>query len=114
MPKNKSKKVSASSYTEESIQKTLNDILNNDSKKSVAKKYGIPRATLQFRQSSKVSKIRPGPRTYLTDEEEKILTDWILESQRKGFPRRKIDLQLSVEEFMDAENRPNPFKENMP
>ncbi|KAJ8974702.1 hypothetical protein NQ317_018502, partial [Molorchus minor] len=96
------------------IAKALEDIKNGESKKSVSKKYGIPRSTLQFRLSSKFSKCRPGPNTYLTVDEETKLVEWILESQKKGFPKRKVDLQLSVKEFMDADGRPNPFKENMP
>ncbi|KAJ8979676.1 hypothetical protein NQ317_001076 [Molorchus minor] len=93
--------------TLEKIAKALEDIKNGESKKSVSKKYAIPRSTLQFRLSSKFSKCRPGPNTYLTVDEETKLVEWILESQKKGFPKRKVDLQLSVKEFMDADGRPN-------
>lgn len=116
MPKisQKNKKNRPKAYNEDTIQRALTEIKNGAAKKSVARKYGIPRATLQFRLSSKFSKIRHGPKTYLTDEEEHQLVEWILENQRKGFPKRKIDLQLSVKEFLDASERPNPFKDNLP
>lgn len=83
-------------------------------KKTIAKKYNIPRSTLQFRLSAKFTKTRHGPNTYLTSDEENMLVSWILESQEKGFPKRKVDLQLSVKQFLDEDERPNPFKENMP
>lgn len=101
-------------HREELIQKALNEIKMGVTKKSIAKKYQIPRSTLQFRLGTKFSKIRHGPNTYLTANEEQLLVDWILESQAKGFPRRKVDLQISVKQFLDADKRPNPFKNNMP
>ncbi|KAJ8943143.1 hypothetical protein NQ318_022884 [Aromia moschata] len=82
-------------------------------KNLLLKKYGIPRSTLQFRLGPKFSKTRPGPKKYLSKEEEDMLVTWVLESHRKGFPKRKIALQLSVKNFMDSNNRTNPFKDNM-
>jgi len=43
-----------------------------------------------------------------------MLENWILECSFKGFPRRKEDLQLSVKLFLDKNDRPNPFKNNLP
>lgn len=33
---------------------------------------------------------------------------------RKGFPGQKEDLQLSVQEFLNQNEKPNPLKENWP
>lgn len=107
-------KIKRNKNNEETIQKALNEIRNGEPKKRVAQKYGIPRSTLQFRLGPRFSKIRPGPKTYLTEEEENLLEKWLIESHQKGFPRRKIDLQVSVKNFMDADGRPNPFKNNTP
>nr|CAI5827906.1 unnamed protein product [Callosobruchus analis] len=64
-------------------------------------KYKIPRATLQFRRSKFKKKTSPGPTPYLTSEEELLLVDWIINCSKKGFPRRKEDIQLSVKSFLD-------------
>jgi len=52
------------------------------------------------------------PTAVLSEEEEIILENWILECSLKEFPRRKEDLQLSVKLFLDKNERPNPFKNN--
>jgi len=55
-----------------------------------------------------------GPATVLSDKYEELLQTWIIESCKKGFPRRKEDLQMSVKQFLDINNRHTPFKNNMP
>lgn len=60
---------------EEKIKRALEAIENGMSKKAAAKLHGIPRATLQFRLSSKFKKPGFGPSTYLTMEEENILVE---------------------------------------
>lgn len=86
-------------YTEEMIQKAIEEIISGAPKKTVAKKYGIPRATLQFRLSSKFNKIEKGPNTYLTKDEEFLLQNWLIECQTKGFPRIKEDVKHAVKAF---------------
>lgn len=114
MPNVKEKNKYSKKYTEEAIQKALDEIKNGAPKKTVAKKYGIPRATLQFRLGPKFTKIRPGPKTYLTNDEENLLEGWLLENYRKGFPKRKIDIQMAVKSFLDVNDRTSPFKNNIP
>lgn len=101
-------------YSEDLVQKALQDIKSGESKKSTARKYGIPRSTLQFRLSQKFKKVRKGPATYLTATEETLLNEWIIDSQRKGFPRRKTDIQASVQTFLNQSSRKTPFKDNLP
>ncbi|KAJ8970937.1 hypothetical protein NQ317_016746 [Molorchus minor] len=100
--------------TAEKIQKALNEIKRGLSKKAVAKKFGIPRSTLQFRLGNRFKKIRHGPNTYLTEEEEYTIVSWILDSHRKGFPRRKDDIVASVKKFLDENPRNTPFHDNIP
>lgn len=115
MPKiKKVRQGNKNSYTEEALQKALSEIKSGSSKKTIAKKYGIPRSTLQFRLSSKFRKVEKGPNTYLTQDEEAKLASWIIESHKKGFPRRKEDIQASVKYFLDNVHRANPFKDNRP
>ncbi|PSN47670.1 Dynein heavy chain 8 [Blattella germanica] len=79
-------------------------------KKSVAKKYNIPKSTLQFRLGAKFSKYLMGP----APDEETLLVMWIVACARKGFPQRKLDIQLSVKVFLTTNQRKTPFKENTP
>ncbi|XP_025205825.1 uncharacterized protein LOC112602107, partial [Melanaphis sacchari] len=97
------------------ITAAVNAVLNDGlSKKAAAKKFGISRSTLQFRLKNLNGKTSCGPATVLSDKEEELLQTWIIESCKKGFPRRKEDLQMSVKQFLDVNNRLTPFKNNMP
>lgn len=114
MPKVKGNSKYVKGYDEEVVQKALIEIQNGMPKKQAAVKYGIPRQTLQYRMSEKFKKIRHGPSSYLTEEEENTLEQWIVDSHRKGFPRRKNDVQASVKTFLDLNPRKTPFKDNIP
>ncbi|KAJ8983254.1 hypothetical protein NQ317_015603 [Molorchus minor] len=83
-------------------------------KREACRKHNIPRATLQFRLSEKFTKSSHGPSPILSSQEETILVRWIKDCQRKGFPRRKEDIQISVKQFLDDSPRENPFKNNLP
>lgn len=114
MPKVKKEKKYKKRYCEEAVEKALEEIRNGASKKATALKYGIPRATLHFRLSEKFKKTEKGPCPILTKKEEESLVNWLLESQKKGFPRRKEDIQASVKTFLDAVERKTPFTNNVP
>ncbi|KAJ0169285.1 hypothetical protein K1T71_015169 [Dendrolimus kikuchii] len=101
-------------YTEEDIIKAIEAVRNGMPKKTASTKFGVPRPTLQFRLSSQFVKSRPGPTTILTEDEEKTLVEWIITCSRKGFPRRKEDILLSVEQFLTKTPRPNCFINNKP
>ncbi|KAI4466912.1 tc5 transposase dna-binding domain [Holotrichia oblita] len=96
------------------LASALNAIKNAVLKKQAAKLYGVPRATIQFRLSNKFTKASPGPPPILTASEEDTLVKWILESQKKGFPRRKDDIQATVKAFLDHHERKTPFNNNLP
>lgn len=114
MPKVKKNFKYKKSYSEQVLQRALAEVKSGAPKKTVAVKYGIPRQTLQFRLGPKFKKIEKGPSTYLTKNEENKLVDWLTESQKKGFPRRKEDIQASVKAFLDSNKRKTPFKNNIP
>nr|CAI5847399.1 unnamed protein product [Callosobruchus analis] len=83
--------------------------------REAALKYKIPRATLQFRRSSKFKKKTSlGPTPYLTSEEELLLVDYIIHCSNKGSPRRKVDTQLTVKSFLDKTPRNTHFRNNSP
>lgn len=65
-------------YDQKALESAMTDIQNGGlSKKSAAKKYGVTRATIQFRLSTKFVKSSCGPSIVLTSEEESLLEDWI-------------------------------------
>ncbi|XP_067004498.2 uncharacterized protein [Anabrus simplex] len=108
------KGVKSSRYTQAALEAAVLDVKNGVSKKAAARKHGIPRATLQFRLSDRFQKTERGPAPILTHDEESLLVKWLLECSKKGFPRRKGDIKVSVHEFIRLSDRPNPFKDNMP
>lgn len=114
MPKVKEGKIYSKGYSESELDKALEAIKNGMGKLTAAKKFNIPRATLQFRLSKEFVKSRPGPDTVLSSQEENQLVQWIIESCRKGFPRRKEDIIQSVKLFLIANPRSNSFIENTP
>lgn len=101
-------------YSEEDLQKAIAAIENGMAKREAAKRFSVPRATLQFRLSDRYVKPSHGPPTVLSSDEEKLIVDWIKECHRKGFPRRKEDVQTSVKQFLDDKPRKNPFNDNFP
>ncbi|CAI6374170.1 unnamed protein product [Macrosiphum euphorbiae] len=103
-------------FSETNLLKAISAVLKYDgsSKKGAAKLFNVSRSTLQFRLKNPDGKTTCGPSTILTADEEKLSETWILESCKKGFPQSKEHLQLSVKQFLDNDNRPNPFKNNLP
>ncbi|XP_030767168.1 uncharacterized protein LOC115890944, partial [Sitophilus oryzae] len=101
-------------YDEENLQKALREVYNGLPLREVARRFGIPRATLQFRRSQKFVKTSFGPNPILSYDEEKILVKWISENHKRGFPCRKENIQESVKEFLDKNPRENPFVNNRP
>ncbi|CAK1603693.1 unnamed protein product [Parnassius mnemosyne] len=114
MPKSAKGEVYKKKYTEEDLEAAIQAIQNGMSKRAAAKVFGIPRGTLQFRLQGNFLKTRPGPPTILTNDEENTLVEWIIQSSRKGFPRRKEDLLHSVTDFLKKSPRPNNFIDNKP
>jgi len=102
-------------FSQSNIDAAIDAFINDGlSKKAAAQKYGIPRSTLQHRLKNPNMKITCGPATVLTQDEEDLLQTWIIDSCRKGFPRRKEDLLNSVQKFLETNKRQNPFKNNLP
>ena len=62
--------------------------------------HGVPRSTLQFCCSEKFTKASHGPSPVVNDMEEKILVSSIFDCARKGFPKRKEDVQKRVNECL--------------
>ncbi|KAJ8981081.1 hypothetical protein NQ317_015304 [Molorchus minor] len=82
--------------------------------KRVAQKYGIPKSTISFRNRNPEIKDTFGPAPILTFEEETKLVKWISEMGKRGFPRKIEDLVDSVQKFLKASPRKNPFPDDRP
>lgn len=102
-------------YDAENLKKAINAVNSGMSKKQAAKQFQVPRSTIQFRINNpdKINP-RPGPSTVLTESEEKDIVNWIVQSSKKGFPRRKEDIQHSVSVFIKKSNRSSCFTDNCP
>lgn len=102
-------------YDSALIDKALQELQEKGaSVRSIAGKYGIPKSTIHFKLKHPNHKETFGPPPILTSKEEQCLVRWISELGRKGFPRKLEDLVSSVQKFLDANPRPNPFKNNRP
>ncbi|KAH9642696.1 hypothetical protein HF086_014393 [Spodoptera exigua] len=75
MPKVKEGKRYSKGYSESELDKALEAIKNGMGKLTAAKKFNIPRATLQFRLSKEFVKSRPSPDTVLSSQEENQLIE---------------------------------------
>lgn len=112
-PKEENKPNKRKMYTNENLLKALDAVKKGMSKKLASKTYNVPRGTIQSRLR-KTCKDLPGPRPILSTEEEGVLVQWVVDCCRKGFPKRKSDLQLSVANFLKKSGRENPFKDDIP
>lgn len=115
MPKAVEKNRYVKKWKEEELSKAVEEVQSGVPLRRVCRKYpNIPRSTLQFRSSSKFTKSSFGPSPILNAAEEKELANWVIDCQKKGFPRRKEDVQISVKQFLDDNPRENPFNNNYP
>ena len=102
-------------YTPDQAEGALEDVSCGMSVKQAAKKWSVPRSTLQDLKIGKYHPMsRPGPATILTDEEELLLVQWITELARRGVPLSKENLLDSVQSIVISDGRLNPFSEGRP
>ncbi|CAH2001068.1 unnamed protein product [Acanthoscelides obtectus] len=100
-------------YDKSNIERAVQDVINKvESYRSAELKYGVPKSTIEFKIKHPDHKNTCGPSPVLNEEEEVILVNWILETARKGFPKKANDLKSSVQNFDHP--RKNPFNNNRP
>ncbi|XP_053402897.1 uncharacterized protein LOC123562153 [Mercenaria mercenaria] len=81
--------------------------------RAASKHYGIPTSTLHDKVHGKTPMSRPS-KTILTTAEEQRLVDWVLHMARIGYGRTRQEVLDTVKRIIDADERPNPFKDNRP
>lgn len=80
-------------------------------KKSSSKKVEYPKVRLTVLIKQKICKNLYGPPPEHSYDEEQVFIRWV---PPKGFPQRKLGVQLSVEVFLTVKQSKTPFKDNMP
>jgi len=104
----------SSTFSEDNIAAAIQAVHDGMSKKKAGIKFGVARSTIQFRMKNPDRKFTCGSSPILTEAEESLLVKWIIESSKKGFPRRREDVQYSVKKYLDNNQRTTPFKDNLP
>lgn len=105
------KKKTLKNYTQESIRSALEDCDRGLSVAASAKKHGVPRITLLYKINGKYPRTsKMGPESYLNKEEEEILSNWIINTAKAGFPISKNQLLDSLQQLIRELKRPTPLK----
>ena len=102
-------------YTQNAVDKALEDIQNGVSVRKAAEVYGVPRSTLQAKNTFQIPvEARRGPSSYLRADEEQVLVSWILWCGKRGFPITKSQLLSAVQSLVAELDRETPFKDKKP
>lgn len=99
-------------YSEEALQKSVESVKAGGNLRSVCRKYGVPKSTVQDRISGKVAKTNTqmGPDPILSHEYENKLVQWIENLAKCGFPLKKGELLDTIPKIVRAEKLQTPFK----
>ncbi|CAD6244765.1 GSCOCG00013462001-RA-CDS [Cotesia congregata] len=111
MPKIKREKV----YGRREIEAALEDVKRGIPIRTASRSHNVPRSTLYSKLTNKTSlEAKPGPATYLTQEQEHQVIDWVFYLRDRGFAITKNQLLDSVRDMIVALGRKTPFKDNRP
>ena len=81
-------------YTKEHVENAIRDLENGDSMRTAAKRWGIPRTTLQSRlKGAEAAVISRESRQRLSKSQEGHLRDWILTQAALGLPPTHFQLR---------------------
>ena len=82
--------------------------------RAAARQYKIPRTTLQEKVSGKTP-VKIVPKTVLSVDEELQVVNRVLSMPQTGAYSKIVKEVLDlVKQIVEADNRPNPFKDNRP
>lgn len=103
-------------YPRENVVRAIEAIKNEGlSIRKAAKLYNVPKTTLIDTMREKYTKPgNIGGPTVLTENEENILVDWVVQMGEMGFPVTKSQVLESVGKLVKNLNRETPFKNNIP
>ncbi|XP_045501117.1 uncharacterized protein LOC123698513 [Colias croceus] len=104
-------------YARESLQQALKEIRDGQiSIREAARKYTIPRCTIQDRLSGRrTDEIKKqGPEPVLGKQGEEKVVKWLINIAKCGFPVKKQELLDTVQKILKDLKMPNPFKDDRP
>lgn len=102
-------------YSKENLKAALNAIKSGTPTAAAASTFGVPRTTLIGKIRGKFpEECKSGVSSVLTKEEEKILTDWIINMAKMGFPVTKDQLLDSVSLLVKSLNKKHTFTNGRP
>ncbi|KAK9679237.1 CENP-B N-terminal DNA-binding domain [Popillia japonica] len=77
-------------YGRNQMQLAIEEMKTGESSlRNVAKKYNVPKSSLEFKIKNPGHKETFGPNTVLTEDEELRLVDWIKKMAERGIPRNR-------------------------
>ena len=108
-------------YTAEELKLAVAAVKNREvSLQEASNLYNIPKTTLDRKKNKViVEKLRRGPSTILTKDEEESLVLYIKEAQNRGFPNRGFprtddNILDEVGKIVTEDGQPNPFIVGIP
>lgn len=101
-------------YSNEALQKALNAMKAGESASKVAKKYGVPKSTLNDKFSGRQPKEKYAGTPVLSKAEESRLAQWIVKRAESGNPVVKSEIQDIVSILVKNKNVQTPFANNLP
>ena len=106
----------AKKWTPKDLEEAIRDVQEGKcSVRAAAARHDVPKSTLHDHVSMKVNKIsKPGPSPILREDEEDELVKWIKEMNSIGYGQCRQQVCLVVKRWLDSNERPNPFPNNLP
>jgi len=107
--------ISFKNYTEENVNKALDDIKKGKkSLRQAAEYYRVPKSTLHDKKIGKKNK-KHGGQCAMSFEEERLLAEGIVKFCEWGFPLTRQDMRLLVKGYLDRKGvKIKQFKNNYP
>ena len=94
----KPKSVKRKQWSNESMEAALQAVKDGLGVNKAAELHGIPKTTLKDRVSGRVAQgSKSGPKSYLTDQEEKQLADYLIEVAEAGYGKTRKQVKAMVE-----------------
>lgn len=100
MPKAKRNQKYIKKYDEDDLQKAIKYAKNENSisdeklsLRAIARKFGVPKSTLENRLKNSERTSKMGPKTILSTGEEKFLEELIFTSQKKAQPKTALAIR---------------------
>ncbi|XP_014211331.1 uncharacterized protein LOC106641424 [Copidosoma floridanum] len=112
--KKKLEKKSRMQYSKEKMVLAVEEVKRGSSIIASARKFAVPESTLRAKLQNKYNDKKPGPSSFLSQEQEKEIVDWLFCCSKAGFPITKSQLLQSVQAFCVNLKIKNPFTDNKP